>query len=124
VVQGLKGHEPERIAERLIEDYGLHYSAARLYVRNLLSKELPLLPPQPLIGLGSTFASAEEPIGLREFPLDGVPPERRTHVARLAATAWATGRISRGRFAEYLDVPRTRDVERVLGFFELDVPSP
>ena len=125
VVHAMRGYEAERIAARLVKDYGLHYSAARLYIRNLLSKELPSVPPEPLIGLGSHhFALAEEPVGLRELPLDGVPPERRTHVARLAAMAWAEERISRTRFAEYLDVPPTREVERVLDFFELDVPAP
>jgi hypothetical protein len=108
-------------AEHLIRDYGMHYSAARLYLWNERSISLAERVPEQLV-VGSfehIWEDAEKPYGLTEFPLNRVPFERRTPVAARAAQAYSLGRISRNRFAELLRVPPTDEVEQVLDFFAL-----
>ncbi len=113
-------------AKTLIEKYGMHYAAARLYLRN--AKGITTLPeriPEALL-ISSTdhkWEEAEEPHGLSGFPIKRVPPERRTYVAAAAAQAYSQGLISRGRFAEVLRVPPTEEVEQVLDFFALAQPE-
>ena len=70
---------------------------------------------------GATRAAAEDP-ELDAFPLSEAPPERRTIVACLAATAFARGSFSRDRFARLLGVTPAASVESVLDFYSLDAP--
>ncbi len=113
-------------AKTLIEKYGMHYAAARLYLKNARGiTTLPERIPEALLmsSLDHKWEEAEEPHGLSGFPLKRVPPERRTYVAAAAAQAYSQGLISRGRFAEALRVPPTEEVEQVLDFFTLAPPE-
>lgn len=112
-------------ARALIEDYGFHYQAARLYLRNVGSLELPPQPPSGLIGaeLSSRWHLAEEALGLLQFPIVDVPSVRRTEVAVAAAKLYATGGIPRDAFARLLGVTPAHDVESVLAYFGLDAPT-
>ena len=117
-------HNGLEAAKCLMRDYGMHYAAARLYLRNERKGRLPERIPEVLLADSADYGweAAEAPRGLSEFPLERVPPERRTHVAAAAANAYSRGKISRKRFAELLRVPPTEEVEQVLDFFAL--PSP
>jgi len=112
-------------AARDLYRYGLHYSAIRLYLRKQANVELPPTPPPELAAIGTeaVWAQAEEPAGIRGFPLDDVPSERRTVVARTAARLYSAGRIPRDAFADALGVTPGHEVERVLDYFGLDTPS-
>ena len=65
----------------------------------------------------------ESPPDFAAFPLQEVPYERRTTIARLAAQAYSCGIVSRTRFAELLGLTRAYPVERVLDMFGLDPPA-
>jgi len=108
-----------------IAPYGLHYAALRLCLKKEGGVSLPPVPPAELVGVGTepVWQRAEEPEGIEGFPLADVAPERRTHLARLAAHMFASGKISRHAFAEALDVSPMLDLEAVLSFFALDRPS-
>lgn len=128
VVQDLAKRTPANplaVAERLIDEYGMHYGAARLYLRNVVRMELPDPSPDRLVASATSprWQQAEEPVGIATFPLSGVPTERRTAIARRAATLYSVGKISRDRFAELLGLAPTEEVERVLGFLGLDLPD-
>jgi Zn-dependent peptidase ImmA (M78 family) len=112
-------------AARKLGPFGLSYSALRLYLHNEANLELPRSPTGSFVGLGTEveWSLAEEPIGVANFPLAEVPPERRTDVARVAAELHSSGRLSRDAFASALGVTPASDLERVLAFFELDAPS-
>jgi Zn-dependent peptidase ImmA (M78 family) len=115
---------PSRAALEEIGKFGLPYPAARLYARYTSGKELPPAPPLDWsMSNDSRWWDAERPVGIDEFPLEGVPPERRTAVAEAAARAYSQGRISRDRFADLLGTTPTADVEIVLDFFGLDAPA-
>lgn len=125
VVRAAKPDQPIAVARRLLAEYGLHYNAARLYLHNESSIELPPIPPVGLGTIGSEpwVERAEDPSGLASFPLPSVPPERRTSVAELAARAYASGQILRDELAELLGVTPAHEVERVVDFFGLPLPS-
>ena len=108
-----------------IGPYGLHYRALQLYLKKECDVRLPETPPDALIGIGTeaVWQLAESPVGIEGFPLDTVPPERRTAVARLAARLYAEGRSSRRAFADALSVSPVEDVDVVLDFFGLDRPA-
>lgn len=110
-----------RLVEELITVWGLHYSAASLHAKNVLNIKLPPTP-NPAWETGVDAWDAHEKPDGESFPLSRVPRERRTRVAQLAAHAFSQGLIQRDRFAEYLEVPPTEDLERVLVFFGLDMP--
>jgi Zn-dependent peptidase ImmA (M78 family) len=110
------------IVQTLITTWGLHYSAARLHIRNVLNIDLPHVPsPQWETGVESW--GRHEPAEGEIFPLPNVPNERRTLVAQLAAHAYSRGLIQRDRFAEYLGIFPTEDLETVLNFFGVDIPQ-
>lgn len=117
--------EPVAAARALIEEYGMHYQAARLYLRNAVRLDLPPEAPRGLIGaeLSDRWHLAEEPAGLNQFPIPDVPPVRRTEVAMSAAKLYATQAIGRDQFARLLGVTPVHEVERVLGYFGLDLPD-
>jgi transcriptional regulator with XRE-family HTH domain len=106
-------------------DYGLHYAALRLYLRNEASVDLPAQPPSSMVPIGTEpkWFEAEKPTGIDNFPIDEVHPERRTVIASTAAQLYSAGKISRARFAEFLGVTPVVDIERVLDFFALDPPE-
>lgn len=112
-------------AQKLVATWGLHYSAARLYLQNLLNAHLPYVPPASLgaTGTEAIWSDREEPEGLAGFPLDEVPPERRSEVARLATQAYSRGLVPRDEFAELLGVTPAADLERVVSYFGMDPPS-
>jgi Zn-dependent peptidase ImmA (M78 family) len=113
-------------AKTLIQKYGMHYAAARLYLRNARGiKTLPERIPEALLisSIDHNWEEAEEPHGLSAFPIKRVPPERRTYVAAAAAQAYSRNLISRNRFAEILRVPPTEEIEQVLDFFALAPPE-
>jgi hypothetical protein len=118
-------YRPQDIPTLVIQDYGLHYRAAQLYLKNLGVEELPFEPPNALAGLplAPAWQRAEEPWGLEPFPLGRVPPERRTSVAFSAAAAFARGEIPRDMFAEYLGVTPGEELERVLDYFDIEGES-
>ncbi len=103
---------PSEISSAL-RPYGLPYRAAQLYLRNAASTldggQLPDLDDPK-------WSVAEEPFGLRDFPLMKVPLERRTAVARAAAAAYVSGGLRRDNFAEYLGVTAVEPLEQVLDF--------
>ncbi len=108
----------------LVDEYGLHLDAARLYLRNVENAEIPSRPEHSVMGrsVASHWRVAEQAEGIEGFPVERVPPERRTEVAILSARLYAAGEIQRDRFAALLDVTPVEDVERVLDLFNLDVP--
>ncbi|MHB8380896.1 MAG: ImmA/IrrE family metallo-endopeptidase [Candidatus Binataceae bacterium] len=112
-------------AKTLIQDYGMHYSAARLYLKNEAKYALPEQRPESIVGswIDEKWEAAEKPYGIFDFPLTRVPAERRTYVAEMGAQAYSRGKISRTRFADLLRVPPTEEVEQVLDFFELAPPE-
>ena len=112
-------------ARALIHDYGMHYSAVRLYLKNEKKCVLPAQRPESIVGswIDEKWEEAEKPYGVSDFPLTRVPAERRTYVAELAGLAYSKGKISRTRFADLLRVPPTEEVEQVLDFFELAPPE-
>jgi Zn-dependent peptidase ImmA (M78 family) len=111
---------------KLLGSFGLSYPALRLYLRNEAGRELPEIPPPALssIGTEARLIAAEEPTGVSGFPLDEVPPERRSDVARLASQLYSTGRLRRDQFASFIGVTPAADLESVLDFYALNVPAP
>jgi Zn-dependent peptidase ImmA (M78 family) len=112
------------LVKNLTDRFGIHYGAARLYIFNVLQKELPLQPPPYLrdFSVHPRWTTAEEPIGIEGFPLSSVPPQRRTLIAQLAGSLYSQGQISRDKFAEFLGITPAEEVEVVLDFFGLDLP--
>jgi len=125
VIKKVSRDLPDPKAIRLLASYGLPYAALRLYLRNEGDRELPYIPPPELTILGTEahWLEKEEPAGLLGFPLAEVPLERRTEVARAAARLYSEGKMKRDQFAEFLCVTPAADIEQVLDFFVLDVPS-
>jgi len=125
VIKKVSSNLPDSKATRLLASYGLPYAALRLYLRNEANQELPHIPPPELTILGTEahWIESEEPAAAHGFPLAEVPPERRTEVARAAARLYSEGKVTRDHFAELLGVTPAADLERVLDFFVLDVPS-
>jgi Zn-dependent peptidase ImmA (M78 family)/transcriptional regulator with XRE-family HTH domain len=116
---------PLDLARNLTEQFGIHYGAARLYILNVLQKELPIHPPPDLrdFSIHPRWTTAEEPIGIDGFPLQSVPPQRRTLIAQLAGSLYSQGQIGRDRFAEFLGTTPAEEVEVVLDFLGLDLPD-
>jgi Zn-dependent peptidase ImmA (M78 family) len=128
IIQGLVAKDatmsnPE--TARALASYGLPYGAIRLYLRNEGQVELPENPSPAFTVLGTEarWVTHEEPTGIDGFPLDEVKPERRTEVARVAARLYSAGRIRRDQFADALSITPAADLESVLDFFALNLPS-
>lgn len=125
VIKEIGAHEdPSEVARSLMRRFGLPYAAVRLYLKN--ESRLAELPPAPLpklLPIDPTWESAEEPGGIKDFPLAGAPAERRTRIAERASTLYARGEIQRDELARLLGVTPTEDLENVLSFFGLDPPS-
>lgn len=122
----LRLEEPNDAIARLLESYGLHYGAARLYLRNEANVvDLPQLSPPAFgaVGTSARLERAEAPNGIESFPLVDVPPERRTLVAMYAARAYADGKITRDGFANYLAITPAHEVECVADFFGMTPPN-
>ena len=122
VLNQMERGKPLAAVQTLIKDWGFHYAAARLYLENAVVVPKGVLPdmlPVEMHAALDSWKEREEPLGIRRFPIVGVPEERRTIVAELAAQAYARGRICRGAFAEFLDVTESNDLERVVDFFGL-----
>ena len=117
---------PLDAATQLMRQYGIHYSAARLYLFNERHAELPSQPseePAVSASIEHKWEDAETPNGISDFPILSVPPERRTRVATLAALLYSRGQIQRDRFAELLGLTPADELEKVLDFFDLDPPQ-
>jgi Zn-dependent peptidase ImmA (M78 family) len=125
VVQRLKNHPDDDAARILIEEYKLHYQAARLYLRNEASIHLPKEPPPSLRSLVSpdpALERDEKPRGIEDFPLVEVPFERRGVVAETAVRAWSRGLLPRDACARFLGVTPGSEIERVADYFGEDLP--
>jgi Zn-dependent peptidase ImmA (M78 family) len=123
VTRAARNHSPLEAAKLLIEDFGLHFESARLYLKNIEGMEVPRGEAALVVsGISDKWQSAEEPPGLKNFPLDDVPAERRTLVAEYAARLYAEGRLSRTGFCEVLGITPAEEIEKVLDFFGFDVP--
>jgi Zn-dependent peptidase ImmA (M78 family) len=121
-LQALATKPVPEIVQLLITKWGLHYAAAQLYIKNEINVQPPrTADPQWATG-ADDWSREEDPEGLA-FPLASVAAERRTLIARFAAHAYSQGLIQRDRFAEYLGVPPTEDLEIVLRFFDVDLPQ-
>ena len=125
VLRSLRPSEQVEAAKTLIEGYGLHYSAVRLYLQNEAGMKLPPVPPPALQSLGTetTLEKAEAPEGVENFPIADAPPERRTAVAVAAARCYSAGKLSRDAFADALGVTPAHELEEVLDFFALPYPD-
>lgn len=112
-------------AHARLAKYGLPYAAVRLSLRNSGSLALPPSPPLEVLsrGIEPHWYDAEEPLGVRGFPLEAVPPERRTRVAEAAAEAYSRGLLQRDAFAAALTLTPLHEVERVLDLFGLPEPA-
>lgn len=125
-VEGLRNRREEDAAQILIEEYGMHYRAARLYLANRAGMRLPLEPPaelDPFLTPPPSLEAAEAPRGLHAFPVARTPLERRGTLARTAARAYGAGKIPRDAFARFLGVTAGEPLEAVLGYFDLDLPE-
>jgi Zn-dependent peptidase ImmA (M78 family) len=125
VVQRLSQVREEDAARVLIEEYGMPYAAARLYLHNEAKTYLPANPPEalgPSLEPRAEVLDAEAPRGTADFPLTEVPVERRGVLAHAASRAYAAGLLARDAYARMLGVTPAASVESVLGYFELDVP--
>ena len=125
VVQRLKNHHEDDAAWILIEEYKLHYQAARLYLRNEASIHLPKEPPPSLRSLVSpdpALERDEKPRGIEDFPLTEVPFERRGAVAETAIRAWSRGLLARDACSRFLGVTPGSEIERVADYFGEDLP--
>lgn len=110
-------------AVQKLSKFGLPYAAIRLYLQHSRNIELPALAPHDMPPVERRWFEAEEPAGIRDFPLGDTPPERRTRVAEAASQAYCRGLIPRDRFAALLGVTPLHEVERVLDFFGLPEPA-
>jgi len=123
LLQLLAAATPEQAIVQLAERWGMHFDAARTYLRNVAHVEVQRDPTQAELGASvrARWASAEDP-ELGAFPIANLPPERVSEVARVSALAYVKGAISRDRFARALGATPESDVERVLDFYSLDAP--
>ena len=118
-------------ARLLVIEWGVHYGAARLYLRNIAG--VLALPPQPPPDFLTSF---DEAVARRKwdeaeqsdldsrFPFPSVPSERQTHLARAAVRLFAQGKMSRGRLCDTLYISRAESVERLVDYFDLHGGSP
>ena len=113
-------HEDEALRV-VIDEYKLHYQAARLYLRNEANLHLPERRPSHLPD--PSLEAVETPRALADFPLLEVPPERRGVLAETAVRAWSLGKLSRDGFAEQLRITPVAELERVADYFGIDVPE-
>lgn len=126
VVHRLRQYRDEDAARVLIEEYGLSYPAARLYLQNEAGAYLPVAVPESLRSMVEPSAAvleAEAPRGVFDFPVTDVPIERRGQLAHVASRAYAAGELARDAFARLLGVTPAAPVESVLGYFDLDAPN-
>lgn len=126
VVHRLRQLHAEDAARVLLRDYGLHYRAARLYLRNEAGLVLPEVAPRSLEAVvepDTGMGRREAPRGMEDFPIRAVPSERRGTFALTVARAWATAVIPRDAAARLLSVPPTEPIERVADYFDVDLPA-
>lgn len=117
----------DQTAEQQVETlsrYGIPYAVIRLYLKNEAGTELPSKPAGPRVSSGwpHDWALHEREPELEQFPLAEVPLERRTWVAKVAASLYSEGKLQRDVFASYLGVTPAEEVERVLDALGLDWP--
>lgn len=126
VVQRLRAVREEDAARVLMEDYGLHYRAARLYLANEAGARLPTEPPRellPFVTPSARWVEGEALTGNSDFPSATAPRERRGPVALVACRAYSAGKIGRDALARYLGISDTPEIEEILGYFALPPPE-
>jgi Zn-dependent peptidase ImmA (M78 family) len=126
VVQRLRTFREDDAARVLIEEYKLHYRAARQCLEKEVNMHLPKEPPatlRPLLGPDPSLARDERSRAVEDFPLEEVPFERRGIVAETAARAWARGLIPRDACARFLGITPGSEIERVADYFGEDLPQ-
>lgn len=114
------GARPARLAlEHLVEHWGLHYQAAVLDLKKAGHVEQDLKGTMASHLLHGRWAEAERIEGVFDFPVDDVPLERRTRIARLAARLYLDKRLSAEAFTSRLALPRFdyTSLASVLRFF-------
>ena len=127
VVQGLTSTRDEDAARLLMEEFGLHYSAARLYLGNEGRIHLPPKPPPEIrsfIEPAPRWIEAEAPRGVEDFPVADAPTERRGAFAEVAARAYANGVVGRDALARLLGLTPGPPLAERLAYFDLDAPDP
>ena len=125
IVQRLRSVREEDAARELMEDYGLHYSAARLYLANEAGARLPATPPpelMPFVMPSARWVEGEALTGNSDFPASSAPRERRGPVALAACRAYSAGKIGRDALARYLGLSDSPALEEILGYFDLSPP--
>ncbi|MBK6533137.1 MAG: ImmA/IrrE family metallo-endopeptidase [Deltaproteobacteria bacterium] len=113
VVHRLRHVRDEDAARVLIDEYGMHYGAARLYLRNEANVHLPEQPPtalRPFIEPDAGMSQREAMRGVEGFPLAEVPMERRGVVGETVMRAWSRGLIPRTA-ARFLGVTPVAEIE-------------
>jgi len=102
VALSLRDATPRDALRRALHHWGLHDQAARLYLQHAAGfKPADLDRAAKAIDEPDWHAREESP-ALRGFPVDAVPPERRTTLTLLASRAFAEAVIDRGAFARLL----------------------
>jgi Zn-dependent peptidase ImmA (M78 family) len=124
VVQRLESVREDDAARVLMEEYKLHYQAARLCLHKELNVFLPREPPASLRALGADPAldRDEMPRAVEDLPLAEIPFERRGVLAETAVRAWSRDLISRDACARFLGVTPGSEIERVADYFGEDLP--
>jgi Zn-dependent peptidase ImmA (M78 family) len=126
VVRDLSPYRDEDAARVLMTQYGLHYQAARLTLLKDADIHLPPRLPRALEALAEPDAAMgrqEAPRGHENFPVDGVPAERRGVLAQTVMRAWAAGVVTRDAAARFLAVTPDTPIERVADYFAVDLPA-
>lgn len=119
VVHRLRNVRDEDAVRVLIDEYKLHYRAARLYLRNEANVHLPEVAPTALPD--HALEAAETWPAVLDFPLEEAPFERRGLLADLAVRAWCAGLVSRDACAALLGVTPAEEIERVADFFGIEL---
>ena len=106
----------------LIETYGVHLQALRLYLKNVRSIIVPagVDPTPPLL-----VREAEE-LECERAPRAwwaGIPAGRRGELARLVTQAWMDEEVAEDELRELLRVPRSFDVAQLRDYFGLEKSS-
>ncbi|MBF0162772.1 MAG: ImmA/IrrE family metallo-endopeptidase [Magnetococcales bacterium] len=106
--------EPRVVAKQLVLDYGLPYTAVRNYLRHTSDCLLPFQPDLP--AHLDRWDHAESVPGMENFPVQRVPMEYRTDMARVATELFLYGDATRQQLAHNLGLSEDDPVEDVPRF--------
>lgn len=100
----------------VMEHWGIHYSALRLYVKNLLGltdEKMARVCPKVDTGAPLSIRDAEE-LEAERSPLKAIPLPRRGELSRLVLQEHVAGRMSAGRARELLRLDATSDLRELV----------